>query len=140
MSNEATESPARTSAWASRRQSIEDFIDATTFAQPRFARAIRFVDYCFYAVYALLGARLLIAWSMPHSGAWYVKLIGALSAPLYFASREGKSVTPWGDSAALIMPIGLAIMAYVVLNLSLKGLLYASAARITKHRLISPSA
>jgi len=87
------------------------------------ARASQVVDYVFFLLYALLGIRFLLALMAARSSAGFVKFIVAVTGPFY-APFENIVASPRTDGGhTLLMPIGIAIVAYVVLHLAINGLL-----------------
>ena len=96
------------------------------------ARASQIVDYLFFVLYALLGMRFLLALLAARSTAGFVKFIVLVTSPFY-APFEGIVSSPrTGDGHTLLMPIGIAIIAYVMLHLAINGLLRMLAQRKTQ--------
>jgi uncharacterized membrane protein len=96
------------------------------------ARASQIADYLFYVLYALLGMRFLLAILAARSSAGFVKFIVAVTSPFY-APFEGIVSSPrTEDGHTLLMPIGIAIIAYVMLHLAINGLLRMLAQRKTQ--------
>jgi uncharacterized membrane protein len=93
------------------------------------ARVSQVVDYIFYVIYALLGMRFLLALLAARSTAGFVRFIVAVSNPFYEPFR-GIVSSPSTDSGhTLLLPIVVAIIAYVLLHLGINALL-----RIFAHR------
>ena len=89
-------------------------------------------DYVFYVIYALLGMRFLLALVAARSSAGFVKFIVAVTSPFY-APFEGIVASPrTEDGHTLLLPIGIAIVAYVMLHLAINGLLRMLAHRKTQ--------
>lgn len=95
-------------------------------------RVSQFVDYFFYLVYALLGIRAVLALAGANSEAGFVRLIRALTAPLYapFRGILDSPTDPAGHTLAL--PVIVAIMVYGLCHLGLNGVLRLFAERKTE--------
>lgn len=96
------------------------------------ARASQIADYLFYLLYALLGMRFLLALLAARSTAGFVKFIGAVTSPFYAPFAGIVSSPRTEDGHTLLMPIGIAILAYVMLHLATNGLLRMVAHRKTQ--------
>ncbi len=93
------------------------------------ARISQVVDYIFYVIYALLGMRFLLALLAARSSAGFVQFIVTVSDPFYTPFR-GIVASPRTDAGhTLLLPIVVAIVAYVLLHLGINALL-----RIIAHR------
>lgn len=93
------------------------------------ARVSQVVDYIFYVIYALLGMRFLLALMAARSSAGFVQFIVTVTNPFYLPFK-GIVTSPSTDQGhTLMMPIVIAIIAYVLLHLAINGLL-----RIIAHR------
>jgi uncharacterized protein YggT (Ycf19 family) len=96
------------------------------------ARVSQIVDYIFYVIYALLGMRFLLALLAARSTAGFVRFIVAISNPFYEPFR-GIVASPQTDGGhTLLLPIVVAIIAYVLLHLGINGLLRMFAHRKTE--------
>lgn len=92
-------------------------------------RVSQVVDYVFYAVYTLLGIRLVLALIAANSGNGFVRFIRAVTNPLYAIFR-GIVASPTAEGGfTLALPIVIAIFAYLVLHVAIKALL-----RLIAHR------
>ncbi|HVQ38482.1 MAG TPA: YggT family protein, partial [Pyrinomonadaceae bacterium] len=87
------------------------------------------VDYIFYLIYALLAMRFLLALLAARSTAGFVQFIVTVTNPFYAPFKGIVSSPRSGDGHTLLMPIVVAIIAYVLLHLAINGLL-----RILAHR------
>jgi hypothetical protein len=96
------------------------------------ARTSQIVDYVFFLVYALLGMRFLLALLAARSSAGFVKFIVAVTNPLYAPFENIVASPSSGDGHTLMLPIGVAIVAYVMLHLAVNGLLRMLAHRKTQ--------
>ena len=96
------------------------------------ARVSQIVDYIFYLIYALLGMRFLLALLAARSTAGFVQFIVAITNPFY-APFRGIVASPSTDQGhTLLMPIIIAIIAYIVLHLAINGVLRMLAHRKTE--------
>jgi hypothetical protein len=93
------------------------------------ARISQIVDYIFYVIYALLGMRFLLALLAARSSAGFVQFIVAVTNPFYapFRGIVGSPTTDGGHT--LLLPIVVALVAYILLHLGINGLL-----RLVAHR------
>ena len=95
------------------------------------ARVSQIVDYIFYVIYALLGMRFLLALLAARSSAGFVQFIVTVTNPFY-APFRGIVDSPRTDQGhTLLLPIVVAIIAYVLLHLAITGLLRMLAHRKT---------
>jgi len=95
------------------------------------ARISQIVDYIFYVIYALLGMRFLLALLAARSSAGFVQFIVTVTNPFY-APFRGIVASPRTDEGhTLLLPIVVAIIAYVLLHLAINGLLRMLAHRKT---------
>ncbi|HEY8188683.1 MAG TPA: YggT family protein [Pyrinomonadaceae bacterium] len=93
------------------------------------ARVSQVVDYIFYVIYALLGMRFLLALLAARSNTGFVQFIVAVTNPFYLPFR-GIVASPSTDQGhTLMMPIIIAIIAYLLLHLAINGIL-----RMVAHR------
>jgi len=93
------------------------------------ARVSQIVDYIFYVIYSLLAMRFLLALLAARSTAGFVQFIVTVTNPFY-SPFKGIVASPRTDQGhTLLMPIIVAIIAYVLLHLAINGLL-----RILAHR------
>jgi len=93
------------------------------------ARISQIVDYIFYVIYALLAMRFLLALLAARSSAGFVQFIVTVTNPFYLPFR-GIVASPRTDEGhTLLLPIVIAIIAYILLHLAINGLL-----RIFAHR------
>src|SRR5436190_20233125 len=93
------------------------------------ARVSQIVDYIFYLIYALLGMRFLLALLAARSTAGFVRFIVAITNPFYAPFRGIVNSPTTDEGHTLLLPIVIAIVAYVVLHLAINGVL-----RIIAHR------
>src|SRR6185369_2309025 len=96
------------------------------------ARVSQIVDYIFYVIYALLGMRFLLALMAARSTAGFVQFIVTVTNPFY-SPFKGIVASPRTDEGhTLLMPIIIAIIAYILLHLAINGLLRMLAHRKTQ--------
>src|SRR5206468_12000731 len=96
------------------------------------ARISQVVDYIFYVIYALLGMRFLLALLAARSTAGFVQFIVTVTNPFY-APFKGIVASPTTDGGhTLMLPIVVAIIAYILLHLAINGLLRLGAHRKTE--------
>ena len=84
-------------------------------------RVLNAVDYAFFLIYGLLGIRLVLTLMGAREGAAFTQLIGRLTAPLY-APFDQIVARPKLDGGFLDFPIIIALMAYGLLHVALRGL------------------
>lgn len=96
------------------------------------ARVSQIVDYIFYVIYALLGMRFLLALLAARSSAGFVQFIVTVTNPFY-APFRGIVASPRTDQGhTLLLPIVIAIIAYVLLHFAINGILRMLAHRKTQ--------
>ena len=116
-----------------REKAVDEVIDTEREVQRSrgLARISQVVDYIFYLIYALLGMRFLLALMAARSTAGFVQFIVAITNPFY-APFRGIVASPSTDQGhTLLLPIVVAIIAYVILHLAINGLLRMFAHRKT---------
>lgn len=96
------------------------------------ARVSQVVDYIFYVIYALLGMRFLLALLAARSSAGFVQFIVTITDPFYapFRGIVASPSAPGGHT--LVLPLVIAIVAYILLHLGINGLLRLFAHRKTQ--------
>jgi hypothetical protein len=100
--------------------------------QRRFARLRQFVDYAFGLIYGLLALRFLLGMVAARQGAGFVRLVNTLTTPFY-APFKGILPTPATDEGyAFSASVLMAIVVYVLLHASVKGLLRVIGRRSTE--------
>jgi uncharacterized membrane protein len=96
------------------------------------ARVSQIIDYIFYLIYGLLAMRFLLALLAARSTAGFVQFIVTITNPFY-APFKGIVASPRTDDGhTLLLPIVVAIVAYVLLHLAINGLLRMLAHRKTQ--------
>lgn len=95
------------------------------------ARVSQIVDYIFYLLYALLGMRFLLALLAANSRAGFVQFIVAVTNPFYLPFKGIVNSPRTEDGHTLMIPIVVAIIAYVILHVAINGILRMMAHRKT---------
>lgn len=95
------------------------------------ARVSQVIDYIFYVIYALLGMRFLLALMAARSTAGFVQFIVAVTNPFYLPFRGIVASPRTEEGHTLLLPIVIAIIAYLLLHLAINGLLRMLAHRKT---------
>ena len=117
-----------------RSRAVDEVVDTEREVQRSrgLARISQVVDYIFYLIYALLAMRFLLALLAARSSAGFVRFIIAVSDPVY-APFRGIVASPATESGhTLLLPIVIALVAYVILHLLINGLLRMFAHRKTE--------
>lgn len=95
------------------------------------ARVSQIIDYIFYVIYGLLAMRFLLALMAARSTAGFVRFIVTVTNPFYLPFK-GIVASPSTDQGhTLMMPIIIAIIAYLLLHLAINGILRMMAHRKT---------
>ncbi len=95
------------------------------------ARVSQVIDYIFYVIYGLLAMRFILALMAARSSAGFVQFIVAVTYPFYEPFRGIVASPRTGEGHTLLLPIVIAIIAYVLLHLAINGLLRMLAHRKT---------
>ncbi len=95
------------------------------------ARVSQVIDYIFYVIYGLLAMRFLLALMAARSTAGFVQFIVTVTSPFYEPFRGIVASPRTGEGHTLLLPIVIAIIAYVLLHLAINGLLRMLAHRKT---------
>jgi len=96
------------------------------------ARVSQVIDYIFYVIYGLLAMRFLLALLAARSTAGFVQFIVTVTNPFYSPFKGIVSSPRTDDGHTLLMPIIIAIIAYVLLHLAINGILRMMAHRKTE--------
>jgi uncharacterized protein YggT (Ycf19 family) len=103
--------------------------DRTIRRERGLARLSQYVDYLFYVLYGLLLIRLSLALIGANSSTGFVQLIRTMTDPFYGMFRGIVSSPVAADGSTLALPIVIALIAYMMLHLAVKGFL-----RLVVHR------
>ena len=117
-----------------RSRAVDEVIDTEREVQRSrgLARVSQVVDYIFYVIYALLAMRFLLALLAARSSAGFVRFIVTVSNPFYEPFR-GIVTSPATDAGhTLLLPVVIALVAYLILHLLINGLLRLLAHRKTE--------
>ena len=90
------------------------------------------MDYIFFAIYGLLLMRFLLALLAARSSAGFVQFIVAVTNPFYTPFRGIVSSPNIEGGHTLMMPLIVALIAYILLHLAINGLLRMLAHRKTQ--------
>jgi hypothetical protein len=117
-----------------RSKAVNEVIDTEREVQRSrgLARVSQVVDYVFFVIYALLGLRFLLALLAARSTAGFVRFIVAISNPFYEPFRGIVSSPSTDGGHTLLLPIVIAMVAYLLLHLAINGLLRMFAHRKTE--------
>ena len=102
---------------------------ATTYFEPRSSRrelvyrATRVLDYLFGVLYALFGIRLVLELLGARRGAGFVQFIDAVTNPFYAPFRGILPSETVDGSHPIVWPLVVALVAYVLLQAAIHGLL-----------------
>ncbi len=117
-----------------RSKAVNEVIDTEREVQRSrgLARVSQVIDYIFYVIYALLVMRFLLALLAARSSAGFVRFIVAASNPFYepFRGIVGSPQTDGGHT--LLLPVVIALVAYVLLHLLINAALRMFAHRKTE--------
>lgn len=84
--------------------------------------ATRVVDWVFYLIYGILALRFLLTLLGAREAAGFTRFVHAISGPFY-GPFEGIVARPAADGGLVDFPVLLAILAYGVLHLAVRGLI-----------------
>jgi len=96
------------------------------------ARVSQVIDYIFYVIYALLAMRFVLALLAANSRAGFVQFIVTVTNPFYSPFRGIVASPATNEGHTLMVPIVVAIIAYVMLHLAINGILRMMAHRKTE--------
>jgi YggT family protein len=93
------------------------------------ARTVQVTDYLFYVLYGLLGLRFLLALLGASEQAGFVRFVNGVTDPFYapFAGMISRPAT--GGDGYFDFPLLIAIAAYALLHLAVRGLIRLVASR-----------
>jgi hypothetical protein len=117
-----------------RAKAVDEVVDTEREVQRSrgLARVSQVVDYIFYVIYALLGMRFLLALLAARSSAGFVQFIVTVTNPFYAPFRGIVASPRTEEGHTLLLPIVVAIIAYILLHLAINGLLRLLAHRKTE--------
>jgi uncharacterized protein YggT (Ycf19 family) len=117
-----------------RDHAVDEVIDSEKqVRQGRSAlRLSQFIDYGFYVIYVLLAIRFVLSLIAARSSAGFVQFIVAITSPFYAPFKNIVSSPTTDQGHTLLFPILVAMGAYLVLHLAIKGILRLVATRKTE--------
>lgn len=116
-----------------RRHALDEVVGSERAAlrSRRIARLSQFVDYAFFLAYALFAIRFFLAMAGARPTAGFVKLIVAITDPLYAPFRNIVESPKLDGGGVVLMPVVIALLAYGVLHLAINRLLRVVVVRKT---------
>lgn len=90
------------------------------------ARISQYVDYGFYVLYSLLAIRLVLALIGARSSSGFVQFIHGITYPFYVPFR-GIVASPSAEGFTLALPVGIAILVYMLVHKAVNGMLKLAA-------------
>lgn len=117
-----------------REHAVDEVIDSERGVQRSrgVARVSQFIDYGFFLIYALLVTRFVLSLIAARSSAGFVKFIVSVSDPFYAPFRNIVSSPTSGDGHTVLLPVIVALGAYLLLHLAINRLLRLVASRKTE--------
>jgi YggT family protein len=123
---ERRQAERRTSEEADRRAAARREEDAREASREQrrhiIGRVTLGVDYLFYLLYGLLAVRFLLSLLGAREGAGFVQFVTGMTAPFY-APFEGIVVRPPVNGGFIDFPLMIAVLAYALLHIAIRGLL-----------------
>ncbi len=117
-----------------REHAVKEIVD--TEKEVRRSRGVtRFsqvVDYLFFVIYALLTVRFGLSLIAAKSNAGFVRFMVSITEPFYAPFKGIVDSPRTADGHTLMLPVIVALGAYVVLHLLIKGVLRLFATRTTE--------
>jgi len=98
----------------------------------RAARGSQFIDYGFCLIYALLSIRFVLAFIAAKSSNGFVRFIDAVTNPFYAPFRGIVPSQAVDGGFLLVVPIVIAMVAYLVLHMAINALLRMVGSRKTE--------
>jgi uncharacterized protein YggT (Ycf19 family) len=117
-----------------RKRAVDDVVDSDRHAQRSrgAARVSQIIDYAFFLIYALLAIRFVLSLIAARSSAGFVRFIVAVSDPFYAPFKNIVASPKTGDGHTLLLPMVVALGAYLVLHLAINRLLRLVTVRKTE--------
>lgn len=121
-------------AGAFREHAVDDVVDSERAVRRSraVARASQFIDYAFFLIYALLAIRFALSLMAARSSSGFVQFIVSLTSPLYAPFKSIVASPKIGEGHTLLLPMLVALGAYLVLHLAINRLLRLVASRKTE--------
>ena len=95
------------------------------------ARISQYVDYGFYVIYSLLAIRLVLALIGARSGTGFVQFINGVTY-IFYAPFRGIVASPSAEGFTLALPVGIAIIVWMLVHKGVNGML-----RLAAHRKVT---
>ena len=117
-----------------RKHAVDDVARGERHAQRSrgAARASQIIDYAFFLIYALLAIRFLLSLIAARSTAGFVRFIVTLTDPFYAPFKNIVASPKTGDGHTLLLPMVVALGAYLVLHIAINRLLRLFVVRKTE--------
>ncbi|MBA3456918.1 MAG: YggT family protein [Deltaproteobacteria bacterium] len=96
------------------------------------ARIGQYIDYAFFLIYALLAIRFVLSLIAAKSSAGFVQLIVTITSPFYAPFENIVTSPKTGAGHTLLLPMLVAMGAYLVLHIAVKALLRLVATRTSE--------
>jgi hypothetical protein len=96
------------------------------------ARVSQVIDYVFFLIYALLAVRFLLSLIAARSNSGFVQFIVTITSPFYAPFKGIVDSPKTGDGHTLLLPVLVALGAYMLLHLAINRLLRLLATRKTE--------
>jgi uncharacterized protein YggT (Ycf19 family) len=117
-----------------RKHAVDEVVDSERHVRTSrgVARLSQFIDYAFFLIYALLTIRFVLPLIGARSNSGFVQLIVSITSPLYQPFQSIVSSPKVSDGHTLLMPVLVALGAYLVLHVAINRLLRLIAVRKTE--------
>lgn len=117
-----------------REHAVDEVVDSERSARTSrgVARLSQFIDYGFFLIYALLAIRFVLSLIAARSSAGFVQFIVSVSNPFYAPFKNIVASPRTGEGHTLLLPMVVALGAYLVLHLAINRLLRLVALRKTE--------
>lgn len=121
-------------AGAFRKNAVDEIVDDERKVKRSrgVARVSQIIDYAFFLIYALLAIRFLLSLIAARSTAGFVQFIVNVTEPFYAPFRNIVASPKTGDGHTLLLPMVVALGAYLVLHLAINRLLRLFVVRKTE--------
>ncbi len=117
-----------------RKNAVDDVLDSERKVQRSrgVARVSQVIDYAFFLIYALLAIRFVLSLIAARSTAGFVQFIVNISDPFYAPFKNIVASPKTEDGHTLLLPLVVALGAYLVLHLAINRLLRLFVVRKTE--------
>jgi uncharacterized protein YggT (Ycf19 family) len=116
-----------------REHAVDEVIDGERQEQTSrtLARVSQFIDYAFFLLYTLLVFRFVLVLVAARSSAGFVRFIASVTDPFYAPFKNIVASTEATQGHTMMLPLVIALAAYVVLHIVINRLLRLIAIRKT---------